>query len=80
VKMVRCHHAKDMFRGDGARGLLEVFREKLLFVDSIALKIQGLRKIFIVHEEEKGEVQEHKVIPHDDRSYLEACVKNISKR
>ncbi|MCY4414352.1 MAG: hypothetical protein OXC30_05190 [Alphaproteobacteria bacterium] len=33
----------------------------------------------IVHEEEKGEEQEHKVIPHDDRCTLEACVSQYQK-
>jgi len=66
-------------RNDGSAYLLRVFKENLQTLESIALKMQVLEQNVIVHEEEKGEEQEHKVIPHDDSCTLEACVSQYQK-
>ncbi|MCY4413863.1 MAG: hypothetical protein OXC30_02620 [Alphaproteobacteria bacterium] len=48
-------------------------QERLLELDSIAFKIQMLEKSLPVHKEEKGEVQEHKVMAYDDRCDWKTC-------
>ena len=83
-RVIRCLDPEHIRTSQEVYDWLKSLKESLQDLEStaLALQVQSFGKNLTVYKEEKGEFQEHKVIPHDDRCVLEVCVskyQNVGK-